>query len=110
MIATGCKKPVHKLAPLVIPDALNQTDSSIYYNTVYPHYGIPYSIRVKTREGRPIKIDANPDCLFNNNGTNATIQASIYSLYDPARFIAPTINGKNTKINDALKYIKNLIK
>ena len=110
MIATACKKPVHKLAPLVIPDELEQTGATVYYNTVYPHYGIPYSIRIKTREGRPIKIDANPDCLLNNKGTNATIQASIFSLYDPARFVAPTINGKNVKLSDALENIKRLIK
>ncbi len=110
MIATACKKPVHKLAPLVIPDELEQTGATVYYNTVYPHYGIPYSIRIKTREGRPIKIDPNPDCMLNNKGTNATIQASIFSLYDPARFVAPTINGKNVILSDALANIKRLIK
>ena len=46
------------------------------------------SILVKTREGRPIKIEAN------KTSTNARVQASVLSLYDSSRLKNPTKNGK----------------
>jgi MoCo/4Fe-4S cofactor protein with predicted Tat translocation signal len=46
-------------------------------------------ILVKTREGRPIKIDGNPDHPLNLGKICATGQGSILNLYDPYRLKAP---------------------
>lgn len=51
------------------------------------------SVLVKTREGRPIKIEPNTNALHFQN-TSARIQASILSLYDIERFKGPSIKGK----------------
>jgi len=48
------------------------------------------SVLVKTREGRPIKIDAN------KSATNARIQASVLSLYDSGRLKNPMKGGIDT--------------
>ena len=45
------------------------------------------SVLVKTREGRPIKIEPN------KSATNARIQASVLSLYDSARLKNPMKGG-----------------
>ncbi len=108
-IATACKKPVHKIVPMVMPDEINQAGKTLYYNTVYPHYGIPYGISVKTREGRPVKIEANPQSPINPNGTNATIQASLFSLYSPTRFRQATVNGKQIELIKAIESVKKKI-
>jgi molybdopterin-containing oxidoreductase family iron-sulfur binding subunit len=108
-IASGCRKPVQKILPSVLPDEINQTGKSIYYNTVYPNYGIPYGISVKTREGRPLKIEANPLSPLNPNGTNATIQAAIYSLYAPSRFRKASVNGSQADLKTAMQSVKDLI-
>ncbi|MGD1043740.1 MAG: Fe-S-cluster-containing hydrogenase [Bacteroidota bacterium] len=42
-------------------------------------------ILIKTREGRPIKIDGNPDHPINRGKICAKGQASILNLYDPFR-------------------------
>jgi len=51
-------------------------------------------LHVKTREGRPVKIEGNPDSFFSKGGACAVGQATVLSLYDSARFLEPSINGK----------------
>ena len=46
-------------------------------------------ILIKTREGRPIKIDGNPDHPISKGKICAHGQASILSLYDPDRLKNP---------------------
>jgi MoCo/4Fe-4S cofactor protein with predicted Tat translocation signal len=55
-------------------------------------------ILIKTREGRPIKIDGNPDHPINQGKICAKGQASILNLYDPYRLRSPkygSASGKN---------------
>lgn len=47
------------------------------------------SILVKTREGRPIKIDGNPDHPINQGKVCIRGQAAILNLYDPDRLKSP---------------------
>ncbi len=55
---------------------------------------------IKTREGRPVKIDGNPDHPINRGKLCAKGQASIISLYDPARLRAPRYGAASTKSGD----------
>lgn len=57
-------------------------------------------ILVKTREGRPIKIDGNPDHPVSKGKICAKGQASILNLYDPGRLKDPVYSGdrQNHKI------------
>ena len=48
-------------------------------------------ILIKTREGRPIKIDGNPDHLVNKGKVCAKGEASILNLYDPLRLQFPLV-------------------
>jgi molybdopterin-containing oxidoreductase family iron-sulfur binding subunit len=57
-------------------------------------------ILVKTREGRPIKIDGNPDHPVNRGKICATGQASILHLYDPARLRRPMFGPRSGRIGD----------
>ncbi len=54
-------------------------------------------ILVKTREGRPIKIDGNPDHPVNRGKICATGQASILNLYDPYRLRGPVYGSASGK-------------
>ena len=57
-------------------------------------------ILVKTREGRPIKIDGNPEHPINRGKICAAGQASILNLYDPARLRRPMFGARSGKIGD----------
>jgi len=50
-------------------------------------------ILVKTREGRPIKIDGNPDHPVNSGKITAIDQSRILNLYDPERLAYPKSGG-----------------
>jgi len=57
-------------------------------------------ILIKTREGRPIKIDGNPDHPVNRGKVCAKGQASILDLYDPYRLRAPQYGTGSGKVGD----------
>lgn len=71
----------------VIPGVAN------WYATT--HDGIP--VLLKTREGRPIKVEGNEKSLYMMGGANAIAQASILSLYDSYRLKSPTKDGNPIK-------------
>ena len=96
----ACETPVVKSVPyLVKPDEIIPGVANYYATTIYD--GRDYaSVLVKTREGRPIKIENNKDC------TNARMQASVLSLYDSSRLKDPLKNQKPnewTEIDSEIK-------
>ena len=54
-------------------------------------------ILIKTREGRPIKIDGNPDHPINLGKICSTGQASVLNLYDPYRLRGPEYGSASGK-------------
>jgi len=89
----ACETPVNKTIPyLVKPEEITPGVAN-YYASSY-HDGYDYcSILVKTREGRPIKIEGNTLSSVTKGGTNARVQASVLSLYDSARLRKPMADG-----------------
>ncbi|HRE39845.1 MAG TPA: TAT-variant-translocated molybdopterin oxidoreductase [Ignavibacteria bacterium] len=55
--------------------------------------GEPVNVLIKSREGRPIKVDGNPESPVYKGKVNAIAQASILSLYDPDRIKNPKVNN-----------------
>ena len=93
VILEGCRQPVHKALPYVIQPPEITPGKSLYYATSF-FDGHEYSgIVVKTRDGRPIKIEGNALSTYNREGTSARVQASVLSLYDDARLKGPTANN-----------------
>ncbi|MBN8703593.1 MAG: TAT-variant-translocated molybdopterin oxidoreductase [Bacteroidetes bacterium] len=89
----ACETPVTKAVPYVVkPEEITPGVANWYASTYFD--GSDYaSILVKTREGRPIKIEGNKLSKITRGGTNARIQASVLSLYDSARITAPYAKG-----------------
>ena len=61
-------------------------------------------ILIKTREGRPIKVDGNPDHPVNSGKICATGQASVLNLYDPNRLRSPFYGLSSGKSTSALTW------
>ena len=49
---------------------------------------------VKTRDGRPIKLEGNPDHALSQGGLCAVGQAEVLGLYDSQRLRAPQLDGQ----------------
>lgn len=89
----ACEAPVRKTIPYLVRPEQVTPGASNWYASSY-HDGYDYcSILVKTREGRPIKIEGNTSSSVTKGGTNARVQAAVLSLYDNARLKAPVANG-----------------
>lgn len=89
----ACETPVNKAIPYVIqPVEITPGVANWYATTFYDGHDYA-SIIVKTREGRPIKIEGNELSLISKGGTNARVQASVLSLYDSSRLKGPIGNG-----------------
>ena len=97
----ACEAPVKKAIPyLNKPENIDPTIANYYASTYYDSNGGYSSILVKTREGRPIKIEGNNMSSINLHGTTARVQASLLTLYDNARLKGPLANGKNISWGD----------
>jgi molybdopterin-containing oxidoreductase family iron-sulfur binding subunit len=68
-----------------------------YYTSAYADGSEGLGVLIKTREGRPIKIEANPGHPFSDKGLSIRSQASLLSLYDPERLHGPKRNLLNEK-------------
>lgn len=66
-------------------------------------------ILIKTREGRPIKIDGNPEHPVNRGKICAKGQASILNLYDPERLKYPLSKNYNVFSETNWKFVDDNI-
>jgi len=92
-VAAGCDIPVKRAIPYVVkPDSIVPGVAS-YYASTYVSGGDSVPVLVKTREGRPIKIEGNNMSPITGGGTSARAQASVLSLYDTSRFTSPKVKA-----------------
>lgn len=108
-IAAGCRRPEEKIVPRIYPGKHTTPGIPEYFNTIYSNGNAAYGITVKTYEGRPVKIDGNVNFTLNEGRSNAQMQASLYSLYDPDRFFRPKINGKENSLENAIKILTDKV-
>ncbi len=91
----ACEGPVKKAIPYVVqPDQIIPGVAN-YYATAIANGHDFASILVKTREGRPIKIENN-DLATTNGSANARVNASVLDLYDSLRVGWPIKNGEDS--------------
>jgi len=102
----ACEAPVRKAIPyLNKPEDIDPSVANWYASTYFD--GSNYaSVFVKTREGRPIKIEGNKYSTVSRGGVNALVQASVLSLYDNERAKGSLKAGKAISWSDTDKEIK----
>jgi len=99
---SGCVfQPPEKIVPNVNQPEEHVPGKSLFYATAAPVFGAAIPILVRSNEGRPTKIEGNPEHpnnrpaevnsenpVWNPRGSSATdifTQASLLNLYDPDR-------------------------
>jgi molybdopterin-containing oxidoreductase family iron-sulfur binding subunit len=92
----ACEAPVRKAIPYVNKPVDINPSIPNYYASTFSSGGDYASIVVKTREGRPIKIDGNELSPINGKGVSAIVEASVLSLYDKQRLSGPYIKGEKS--------------
>jgi MoCo/4Fe-4S cofactor protein with predicted Tat translocation signal len=100
----ACQKvPVHKSIPYLIKPEDVVPGVANYYTSTYEGQ----AILVKTREGRPIKVEGNPNDIFGKGGVSAQAQASVLDLYDVNRFKNPFLDGGDSGWGQVDAFVKN---
>lgn len=101
----ACETPVRKAIPFVNKPMDLEPSIPNYYASSYINGGDYCSIVVKTREGRPIKVDGNSLSSVTQGGTSAQVEASVLSLYDNYRLRGPKVGADNSSWEDIDKEI-----
>lgn len=104
-VAASCEIPVKKAIPYIVKPEEITPGKALYYASTFMD-GMEYaSVLVKTREGRPIKIEGNELSSINKGKTNARAQAAVLSLYDTARLRGPKKDRKEVSWEEVDKEI-----
>src|SRR6185436_9831455 len=83
----------------------------LYFATAFSLGGIATPLLVRSNEGRPTKVEGNPDHPSNAGSTATDIfsQASVLTLYDPDRSQTPLYRGETRAWTTFVGEIRGLI-
>ncbi len=101
----ACETPIRKAIPYVQKPVDVDPGIPNYYASTYLNGGDYCSIVVKTREGRPIKVEGNALSSATRGGTSAQVEASVLSLYDNSRLRGPRIKDQKPTWADVDKNV-----
>lgn len=103
----SCRKPVQKIIPYSRqPEDLILGEPN-FYATGMPFQDTLTGLLVTNNEGRPTKIEGNPDHPSSQGRTSIYNQASILELYDPDRSRSARHNGESTSIFEFYDFVIN---
>jgi molybdopterin-containing oxidoreductase family iron-sulfur binding subunit len=93
--ATGCLHlPKETIVPYVQQPSEIELGRPLYFATAMPVGGVATGLLVESHEGRPTKVEGNPQHPSTLGGTDVFTQASILGLYDPDRSQSVTYLGE----------------
>ena len=93
--AAACSRgSVQKAIPMLNQPEQMTPGVASYYATTCGGCGAGCALLVKTRDGRPIKIEGNAESAVFGGATCAAGQATVLSLYDDARLKGPLWRGQ----------------
>jgi molybdopterin-containing oxidoreductase family iron-sulfur binding subunit len=84
-LAACTRAPRGEIVPYVVQPPEVTPGVPRWYATASVLDGYATGLLVESHEGRPTKVEGNPDHPASLGGTSAFDQASVLSLYDPAR-------------------------
>ena len=90
-LATGCspKGVAERIIPYLVPPVDAVPGTPLWYRTACRECPAGCGVTAKSREGRVIKLEGNPDDPVGRGALCARGQAAIQGLYHPERFQGP---------------------
>ena len=88
--AGGCtRQPREKIVPRVQMPEETVPGRPLYFATTHTHDGYARGAVAETHDGRPTKLDGNPDHPASLGAGDVWMQSAVWSLYDPDRLRTP---------------------
>jgi molybdopterin-containing oxidoreductase family iron-sulfur binding subunit len=103
----ACTKP-QEIVPYVDQPENLIPGRPLFYATTLSDSGYGLGAIVESHEGRPTKIEGNPDHPASLGATDAVMQAAVHSLFDPERSRTPLKNGEPASYGDFLRDMSGL--
>jgi molybdopterin-containing oxidoreductase family iron-sulfur binding subunit len=103
--AEGCRRPVEKILPYGKQPATATIGVPQHFATVTVRRGEALGILAESHEGRPTKLEGNPDHPASLGAADLQTQAEIIGLYDPDRTGKVTLGGEASSWDDFYKAI-----
>jgi len=92
----GCSsEKVGKLIPYVVSPDNTVPGISTYYATTCRECAAACGVLAEVRDGRPIKLEGNPEHPMNRGAICATGLSSMQGLYNPDRYRSPMLRDGN---------------
>src|SRR5664280_375648 len=108
LAGSGCRRPEEHLEPFGKQPEDYVYGTARWYATAMPARGGAIPLIARSYEGRPVKVEGNPEYLGGNGGTDRWTQASILNLYDPDRSRRFTCGGTNVQPQKAMDFLDEL--
>ena len=84
-VSACTRQPDEEIVPYVRQPEEEVPGKPLFFATAMPMNGAGMGLLVESHEGRPTKIEGNPDHPSSRGATDLFAQASILGLYDPDR-------------------------
>ena len=108
-LVASCEIPVRKAIPYAIKPEDITPGVPNYYASTFADGGEYCAVVIKTRDGRPIKVEGNEMSSITKGGTTARVQASVLNLYDKARLRFPYADGKEATFDAIDRVVKEAV-
>lgn len=110
LAATGCRRPEQQIVPYVRKPEYLTPGVANYFATAFTLQNFATGLLVRSREGRPVKIEGNDQCTIAGGKSNHLAQASLLALYDPDRILRPTVNNSDSTPLNAMRRMADAIR
>ncbi|MGE0785923.1 MAG: molybdopterin oxidoreductase [Sandaracinaceae bacterium] len=83
---SGClRRPAEQILPYTQGPEYSLPGATLHFATSTSHHGEAIGLLVESHEGRPTKIEGNPNHTRSLGATDGQLQARVLDLYDPDR-------------------------
>ena len=106
---SACRYEKEEIVPLARRPEGQTPGKTLQYATAFELGGVGHALVATSYEGRPIKLDGNPEHPFASGGavpgttrhagSNTFTQGAILHLYDPDRSQSPLASGKGSSMD-----------
>jgi molybdopterin-containing oxidoreductase family iron-sulfur binding subunit len=104
---SGCaQRPAGKILPYVRQPEDLVPGKPLFYATAMSHAGYALGLLAESHEGRPTKVEGNPEHPVSRGATDIAAQASVLTMYDPDRAQAVTYRGRIRAWGDAVNELR----
>jgi molybdopterin-containing oxidoreductase family iron-sulfur binding subunit len=106
-LAACTRQPTEHITPYVKQPEDLIPGRPLFYATATTLNGVATGVLAESHEGRPTKIEGNPEHPAALGACDAFSQASVLQLYDPDRMKAPTLQGEIRSWGDVIGFFRN---